>query len=55
MQAKRFFQTPLAIGAIALAVAAAVVIGGLATRHSQAERSGNGGRRQRRASVSLVA
>jgi RND family efflux transporter MFP subunit len=39
MQAKqaKYSKRPLVIGAIALAVAAAVVIGGLATRHSQAE------------------
>lgn len=37
MQAKPSFKRPLIIGAIALAVAAAVVIGGLATRYSQAE------------------
>jgi RND family efflux transporter MFP subunit len=37
MQAKSSFNRPLVIGAIALAVAAAVVIGGLATRYSQAE------------------
>jgi RND family efflux transporter MFP subunit len=37
MQAKPISKRPLLIGAIALAVAAAVVIGGLATRHSQAE------------------
>jgi RND family efflux transporter MFP subunit len=37
MQAKPISNRPLLIGAIALAVAAAVVIGGLATRHSQAE------------------
>jgi RND family efflux transporter MFP subunit len=37
MQAKPSINRPLVIGAIALAVAAAVVIGGLATRYSQAE------------------
>ncbi len=37
MQAKSSSNRPLVIGAIALAVAAAVVIAGLATRYSQAE------------------
>jgi RND family efflux transporter MFP subunit len=36
MQAKSSSTRPLVVGALALAVAAAVVIGGLATRHSQA-------------------
>jgi RND family efflux transporter MFP subunit len=37
MQTKPNSKRPLLIGAVAAAVAAAVVIGGLATRHSQAE------------------
>lgn len=36
MQAKSSSRRPLVVGTLALAVAAAVVIGGLATRHSQA-------------------
>jgi RND family efflux transporter MFP subunit len=54
MQAKSSSNRPLVIGAIALAVAAAVVIGGLATRHTQAEQLEETARDRAVPTVSLV-
>jgi multidrug efflux pump subunit AcrA (membrane-fusion protein) len=57
MQAKhaQSSKRPLVIGAIALAVAGAMVIGGLATRHSQAERLKETALERAVPTVSLVA
>jgi RND family efflux transporter MFP subunit len=54
MQAKSNSKRPLVIGSIALAVAAAVVIGGLATRHSQAEQLKEAAAERAVPTVSLV-
>jgi RND family efflux transporter MFP subunit len=54
MQAKSNSKRPLVIGTIALAVAAAVVIGGLATRHSQAEQLKEAAAERAVPTVSLV-
>jgi RND family efflux transporter MFP subunit len=55
MQAKSNSKRPLVIGAIALAVAGAVVIAGLATRHSQAEQLKEAAAERAVPTVSLVA
>jgi RND family efflux transporter MFP subunit len=55
MQAKSSSKRPLLIGTLALAVAGAVVIGGLATRHSQAEQLKEAARESAVPTVSLVA
>jgi len=54
MQAKSSSRRPLVVGTLALAVAAAVVIGGLATRHSQAEQLKESAAEQSVPTVSLV-
>lgn len=54
MQAKSSSKRPLVVGTIALAVAAAVVIGGLATRHSQAEQLKESAAQQAVPTVNLV-
>lgn len=54
MQAKSSSTRPLVVGALALAVAAAVVIGGLATRHSQAEQLKESAAEQAVPTVNLV-
>jgi RND family efflux transporter MFP subunit len=54
MQAKSNSKRPLVIGTIALTVAAAVVIGGLATRHSQAEQLKEAAAERAVPTVSLV-
>jgi len=54
MQAKSSSKRPLVIGTLALAVAAAVVIGGLATRHSQAEQLKESAAEQAVPTVNLV-
>ncbi len=54
MQAKSSSKRPLLVGTLALAVAAAVVIGGLATRHSQAEQLKESAAEQSVPTVSLV-
>jgi RND family efflux transporter MFP subunit len=55
MQAKPTNKRPLVIGAIALAIAGAVVIGGLATRRSQAEQLKESAAQQQVPTVNLVA
>jgi RND family efflux transporter MFP subunit len=54
MQAKPVSKRPLLIGAVALAVAAAVVVAGLATRHSQAEQLKEAAREGAVPTVTLV-
>jgi RND family efflux transporter MFP subunit len=54
MQAKPVSKRPLLIGAVALAVAAAVVVAGLATRHSQAEQLKEAAREGAVPTVNLV-
>ena len=54
MQAKSSSRRPLVVGTLALAVAAAVVIGGLATRHSQAEQLKQSAAAQSMPTVNLV-
>ncbi len=54
MQAKSSSKRPLLVGTLALAVAAAVVIGGPATRHSQAEQLKESAAEQSVPTVSLV-
>jgi RND family efflux transporter MFP subunit len=54
MQAKSSSTRPLVVGTLALAVAAAVVIGGLATRHSQAEQLKESAAEQAVPTVNLV-
>ncbi|MGO4478728.1 efflux RND transporter periplasmic adaptor subunit [Massilia sp. 2TAF26] len=54
MQAKSSSRRPLVVGTLALAVAGAVVIGGLATRHSQAEQLKESAAEQSVPTVSLV-
>jgi RND family efflux transporter MFP subunit len=55
MQAKSNSKRPLVSGTIALAVAAAVVIGGIATRHSEAEQLKEGAAERAVPTVNLVA
>lgn len=54
MQAKSSSARPLVVGTLALAIAAAVVIGGLATRHSQAEQLKESAAEQAVPTVNLV-
>ena len=54
MQAKSSSRRPLVVGTLALAIAGAVVIGGLATRHSQAEQLKESAAEQSVPTVNLV-